>query len=340
MLKLIKYLFFILLINSCVETPELDYTNNLDGEYLILSEGLLGQNNSKLSLLNLKDSIINNNYFEQNNNELLGDNANDMIIVNDYIYIIISQSNLLVKLNKSNGKLISKYNFQKNRFIKRIYFDKFIYISDLLNNSLLKLNPDNLEIISEIQVGPGPEGISSNDNFIFVANSAVGQFKDNEAGARTVSIIDKSTFTELKQIYIGPNTTDVKYSNNYLIASYSNFHWQDNIGAFILYDLNNNIAIDSIPTEITSKTILYNNKIYFINSLGLNSLDLNNLTIQIHILNNSTNIWYSFNIIDDLFFILDAKNHQVPGELIIFDNKNKIANFTTGLNPNTILKIK
>lgn len=340
MLKLIKYLLFIFLIISCVETPEPDNITELNGEYIILSEGLLGQNNSKLSILNLKDSTINNNYFNQINNSNLGDNANDMLIIDEYIYIIVSQSNNLIKIDKNSGQLISVKLFNKERFLKRIYIDNFIYITDLLNNSLLKIDPNNLSLVDEIQVGPGPEGISSNEDYIFVANSAVGQFKDNEPGARTVSIIDKTTFTEIKQIYIGPNTTDVKIYKDKLVATYVNFHWEDELGAVVFYDLNNDKIIKEVFTEITSKTILYQNDLYFINKSGLNSIDLNSYLIKNHLSNNSTNIWYSFNIIDDLFFILDAKNHQIPGELLIFDNKNKIANFTTGLNPNTILKIK
>ena len=340
MLKQIKYILLLFILFGCVETPEPDINDEKAGNYIVLSEGLLGQNNSKLALINLEKNIINSQYYEQINNQQLGDNANDMIIVGNNIYIIVSQSNKIIKINKNTGKIISENILDKNRFMKRIYFDEYIYISDLLNNSLLKVDTASLSILKEINTGPGPDGIASNERYIFVANSAVGQFKDNEKGARTISFINKITGVEEKQLLIGPNTTNIIVLNNLLIASYANFHWEDGkIDGLIFYDLISNQIIKEIKCDITSKIVLNKNKIYFINKSGLNSLNINDYSIKNELQNTTTNIWYSFNIIDDVYFILNAKNHQVPGELLIFDNQNKIANFTTGLNPNTILKL-
>lgn len=344
MLKFSKYLFAaIFLLVSCTETPEPEINTLKDGNYLILSEGLLGQNNSVLSLLNTKDTIINNNYYAQVNNEELGDNANDMVLVGDNIYLIVAHSNKIIKLNKKTGKKISENVLTKERFMKRIYFDDYLYISDLQNNTLLKVDTANLNIINEIKVGPGPDGISSYSDYVYVANSAVGQFKDNEAGARTVSKIDKSTDKEIMQINIGPNVTDIKIYRNVLIATYANFHWEGKKGGIVLYDLIMNKVIRQIETDVTSKTILYNAAIYFLNKNGLNKLDISNALkydVENVVKNTSSNAWYSFNIIDDFYFILDAKNYQMAGELLIYDKQNKIANFTTGINPNTIIKIE
>ena len=293
MLKQIKYIILLFIIYGCVETPEPVNIEEKTGNYIVLSEGLLGQNNSKLALINIEKSIINSQYYEQVNNQQLGDNANDMIIVGNSVYIIVSQSNKIIKINKNTGEIISEHILDKNRFMKRIYFDEYLYISDLLNNVLLKIDTTNLNIKNEITTGPGPEGVSSNDEYIFVANSAVGQFKDNEKGARTISFIYKNTNIEDKQIYIGPNTTNVLVYNNTLIASYANFHWEDGkIGGFVFYDLVSNKIIKEVKCDITSKLVLNKNKIYFINKSGLNSINIYDYSIKNEVSNPTSNIWF------------------------------------------------
>jgi hypothetical protein len=59
--------------------------------------------------------------------------------------------------------------------------------------------------------------------------------------------------------------------------------------------------------------------------------------LALEIKNNSNNIWYSFLIDYNFTYILNSFNHQIPGELIIFENQKIFANFTTGINPNSIL---
>jgi hypothetical protein len=336
-LNIIK-LIILLFLYSCVETPDKKISDfNVKGDLLVLSEGLIGQDNSKLQLINLDSNKNNLNYFEQINMLKLGDTANDMILVDDYIYIIISHTNKIIKLNKNTGIIEKSHLFEKNRFIKRIHYNNFLYISDLLNNTVIKLSPDNLEIISEINVGPGPEGLVSSNNILFVANSAVGQIKDKEEGARTISVIDLNQDIEINKIYCGPNTMNLEIANNKLYASYVNFHWSDSIGAIVEYDLISLNKIAEYKTEIHSKIKYYDNKIYFINKNGLNYLELNENIFYNKIQNNSSNIWYSFDIKDNNYYILNSFNHQIPGELIIFNSDDIINKYITGINPNSIL---
>jgi len=338
MLNKLNIIFILFLFTSCVETPDNKIIdNNSSGNILLLSEGLLNQDNSKLQKINLDSNFNNINYYEQINKIKLGDTANDMILVDDYIYIIISNTNKIIKINKNNGELINSFLFSKTRFIKHIHFNKYLWITDLLNNTVLKLDTNNLQILNEIAVGPGPDGIDSHNNYLFVANSAVGQIRDKEQGARTISVIDINTDLEIQKIHCGPNTLDIEIANNKLYASYANFHWSDSVGAIIEYDLESFNKISEYKTQIHSKLKYYNNKLYFINNDGLNYLDLTNKEIFNQIKNTSTDVWYSFNIDNNYYYILNAFNHQVAGELLIFENQNKFANFPTGINPNTIL---
>ncbi len=331
-------LIIILFLISCVETPDTKLKdNNIEGDIIVLSEGLLGQDNSKLQLINLDSNKNNINYYEQINKSKLGDTANDMIIINNYIYIIISHTNKLLKINKNTGLIEKAHIFSKNRFLKKIHFNNYLFISDLLNNTVLKISPINLDILSEIVVGPGPEGLNSYNNMLFVSNSAIGEIKDNEQGARTISVIDINEDKEINKLYCGPNTMDLEIIDNKLYASYINFHWSDSIGAIIEYDLKTLNKINEYRAEIHSKIKYYNNKIYFINKNGLNYLNLYDKQIYNEIKNDTQDIWYSFEIDANNIYILNAFNHQIPGELIIFNSSKKINTFTTGINPNKIL---
>lgn len=338
MLNNIFKILILILLFSCIETPENNkLINNNSGNILVLSEGLLNQDNSKLQIINIDSNSNNINYFEDINNIKLGDTANDMILVGDYIYIIISNTNKIIKLNKNTGLIINSNLFSKSRFIKHLHFNKYIWITDLLNNTLLKLDTNNLKIINEINVGPGPDGIDSHDNYLFVANSAVGQIRDKEKGARTISVIDINSDSEIIKIPCGPNTIDIEIANNKLYASYANFHWLDSIGGIVEYDLNNYAKLNEIRVSIQSKIKFKKDKLYFLNKDGLNYLDLLDYSINNQIKNITSDIWYSFDVHSNYTYILNAFNHQVPGELIIFDNQEKFANFTTGINPNKIL---
>lgn len=338
MLNKLLIILFVLFVTSCVETPENNkIISNNSGNILVLSEGLLNQDNSKLQIINLDSNSNNINYFEDINNIKLGDTANDIILVGDFIYIIISNTNKIIKTNKITGLIINSNLFSKSRFLKHIHFNKYIWITDLLNNTVLKLDTNNLQILNEINVGPGPDGIDSYNNYIFIANSAVGQIRDKEQGARTISVIDINSDTEITKIPCGPNTLDIEIVNNKLYASYANFHWSDSIGGIIEYGLQNYTKLNEYKTPILSKMQAFNNKLYFINKDGLNYLDLQNKMIFNEIKNQTSDIWYSFNIDKNYTYILNSFNNQIPGELNIFENQNKFANFPTGINPNSIL---
>lgn len=349
---------------SCVETPTEQKIVNIDkvtdGDLLVLCEGLMGYDNSSLTaILYNSGRIIEDYYASSNPNDKLGDTSNDIILKNDTAYIPSSMGAYIQVFNVKSAKATGVIPLPAGSMPRKmkIINDTMAVVSDLLNSRLIFINTSNHNIINTVGTGPQPEGIEVYQNYIFAANSAYGDFNWEHPDAETISVIDISLMKEIAKIKAGTNVIEllVNHKLKRLYAAYINLpSRKDSSGGIIEYSLENFNKLREWRLNPHSLSLSDDgDKLYLINQSsnnndkwrGISVINLQNGNIHNIIENKSKDIWYSLliNSYDNTALIGNAGNHNQKGEILLYnlDNPEKaIRKFPTGINPNTIIKVK
>lgn len=351
-----------LICYSCIKTP----TNPIQdqtlpqGEFsLILCEGLNGYNNAEINVFESETGILHENIFEQINKFPLGDIANDIQISEDYLFIVVSASKVVYKIDLKSWKVIGQLHFEGNHFPRKLILDDgFGYLTDAYSSQLYKIEMNSMKIVDSLKVGPQPEGLASFLHAIYVLNSGWGDINKDADGASTISVIDKNTFSVMKSIKTGQNPVEIQidYKNNFLYVVYYNLpSLKDSLGGIIKYDLSEINKLQEWRGNFSEMKLSYSGDTIYTLKGGFQQkqkneqssiqlIDLARGTIKTLIKNdNSFEKWYNF-ALDckrNYLWIANAKNFQTKGEIKIFDLDNSnpiiIKNLTTGINPNKII---
>jgi glutamine cyclotransferase len=370
MKKILNFIFFILLISltGCVKellAPNESGVFNLDDDIaIIVNEGLYGYNNASISLLDLNDNSYVENIFEKVNLYELGDVANDAITQNNFLYVVVSNSKTLFKINLNTMKVISKLTFSGNNFPRKLSIinDSTLLLSDAYSSSIYKVNSNNMEVEKSINVGPQPEAIANFSHYAYVVNSGWGDINKNAANSSTISIIDLNNFVELKKIETGKDPVELAIDtiNRYLYVMYYNYpSLKDSVGGIIQYDLSdlNNLNktnewfgnFSNLKISATGDTLFFianntpgkdNNK-----NGSIKMLDVQRNLMKDILVNYTPNFWYCFTIDvkKNLIWVGNAKNFTSDGEILVYSlnfnnpNEQPLIKYTTGNNPNRIL---
>jgi len=232
----------------------------------ILNSGKIGNNNAGLAFYApKKNADFITNCFETQNNKKLGETGQSIIKAKNYMYVIVSGSKMLYKLN-SAGVEVASCTFSeadgKPRYMT--YKDNYLYVT-LYSNQVVKIKADDLKKETYLKVGSHPEEIVTINNNLYVANS--GYHADYSHNAiDTISEIDIETFKITKQIEVvtNPNQLLVEDGNLYVLS------WGD-FGTTIPYSFQKvNIKDASYKIEniaVATKVAKYNNMFYLVNSV-------------------------------------------------------------------------
>lgn len=237
---------------SCTEDPKEDKVTT---GVFILNEGKYGLNNSGISVYNPESHAVTSDIYEAQNDEGLGDTGQDMILYGEHVYVVVSGSSRLVKLDKE-GKKLGEYLFSKEdgqpRYIAAK--DGKLYVT-LYSGKVARMDAAGLKIEAYVQVGKNPEQIVEENGKLYVANSGWGTEK-------TVSVIDVKTFAVVKAVEVVVNPNYLLNAGDYIyVISYGK--WMD-----IPYTLSRintkTYEVEKITTA--TKMAKYNNTIYLANS--------------------------------------------------------------------------
>lgn len=187
--------------------------------------------------------FIANIYEVQNHGQKLGDMGQSIIEEDGYMYVIMSGSKILVKLN-SAGVEVAHLSFSDTDGQPRymVYDGGKLYVT-LWSGKVARIDAGTLKIDAYATVGANPEQIVEENDKLYVANSGYGK-------GTTVSEIDIRNFTVTKTIDVAINPNDLVESNGdlYLIS------WPD----------------WNAPTQVYSfQKIAIRDKSYNVSSLGV-----------------------------------------------------------------------
>jgi len=343
-----KFSLFLLgavaLLSSCrKDNGEPEATPIVSKGIYVLNEGGFEQNNSSLSYFDFAGKVATSNIFASANaGASAGDIGNDVQVYGAKMYIIMNNSNLIHIVEAKSAKKIKSINmiidgvktlprsvaFAKGKAFVSAYNDK-VYVIDTIT----------LAIEKSIGVGRDPEGLAVVGNKLYVANSGGLGYLTNETQDKTVSVIDLTTFTEIKKIEVPLNPKTIvadKYGDIY-VATVGNYA---NIPAnLVVIDSKTDLIKKKFDIPVTGiairNDIAYMYKAvyaYATNSyvIGYFTLNVQNETITSEkFITDDTDkaikIPYGLAVdpISGDVFISDANDFQNPGTVYCFDQTGK-----------------
>lgn len=183
-------------------------------DVFILCEGLWGANNADITAYKSDSMLCTGEYYSKQNGQYLGDTGQDLLYHKDHIYVSVSGSSYLAKLDLE-GRELARYEFSSEEGQPRYLAAEgdYIYVT-LYSGRVAKMNVSDLSVVDYAPVGMNPEDIVLYKGQLLVANSGWGY--DN-----TVTVVDVATFDSIASITVEWNPQQMVVSGDsvYLLAN-------------------------------------------------------------------------------------------------------------------------
>lgn len=189
-----------------------DFMSASSEEYVILlNEGNWQSDNGQVSLI--RNHEITNQWFRSVNNTKIGDTPEDIIYIpeKNLLAISVNWSNIIYFI-RPDGKIVAQTENIPNCRHMCVDDRGYLYITSYAHDTALgetyergyvaKVDLNNYNIVSTIEVGYEPEGIAFYDGKLFVANTGGYAFSESHSYEHTVSVIDCLTWTKLQDVEI------------------------------------------------------------------------------------------------------------------------------------------
>ena len=187
-----------------------------------LNSGNMGNNNSSLYMYDIEKGEGGPDYFLAQNGRGLGDTAQDMIVYGDKMYIAVyGESTIEVTDLKAKSIKQVKTEGQPRYMVSE---GGKVYIS-YYNGYVARLDTASLEVEAKVKVGRNPEQLAVSSNKLFVSNSGGMDYSTEVGDDKTVSVVDLSTFTEIKKLDVVLNPTRIQADEqgNVYVVSMGNY---------------------------------------------------------------------------------------------------------------------
>lgn len=177
-------------------------------QLFILSEGLIHMNNSTLSYYNRETGELKRDLFGDVNARGLGDTGNDMGLYGSKLYVVVNVSSQVEVIDINTGLSVRRIPILNEKGQARqprsiAFYEGKAYVS-AFDGTVTRIDTLSLEKEALVQCGYNPDGLCIAKGKLYVANSGGLNFPNYD---NRVSVIDLSTFTEIKKIEVGMNPT-------------------------------------------------------------------------------------------------------------------------------------
>lgn len=318
-------------------------TGDIKG-FFLLNEGNMGSNKATLDYFDYETGYyIKNIYAERNPGVVkeLGDVGNDIQIYEDKLYAVINCSHFVEVMDVTTAKHLAVISIPNCRYI--VFKDGFAYVSSYAGpvaidpNARLgyvaKIDTKTLKVVGECTVGYQPEEMVIVDNKLYVANSGGYRVPNYE---NTISVIDLTTFTEIKKIEVTINLHRLEKDNqgNIYVSSRGDYYGTPS-KTFILDPRTETVSDVLNPLPSSNMTFcndflyLYSTEFsYVTNSNEVNYAKVDTRTQKVTTKNFITDgtdkkitvpYGVAVNPENGEFFVTDAKNYVTPGTLYCFN---------------------
>ena len=302
-------------------TIQTDVTEEVQkGGLYVLCEGNMGSNKARLDYMNLETGTYYANWYgSQNPKQVkeLGDVGNDIAVYGNKLYAVINCSHK-VEVMDLQAHRIGQVDVPNCRYLA-FHGDK-AYVSayvgsvadpDLLG-SVFEIDTATLQITREVKVGHQPDELCVVDNQLIVCNSGgylMGKYDS------TLSVIDLTSFTEIKKIPVGLNPTRVRIDEQKHLWICCQGNYNDVQPQVVVHDLNNVLA--RIPTPCANISI-YGNNAYILDNTNKQLKTYATTDYQLSTIYYQLSTFekpYGLLATKEALYITDAKNYVSSGVL-------------------------
>lgn len=320
---------------------------------LINCEGLFNLNNSTLALYDFKKDTLIPDYFSATNKRGLGDTSNDMALYGSKLYIIVNVSSQLEILDVNTGESLKQIPFFNDKGEARqprtlAFHDNKAYVC-CFDGYTAQIDTTSMTIEKMVQCGRNPDGITVCNDKLYVSNSGGLDFPNYDT---TVSVINLSTFKEIKKIKVNTNPYTLGHDNfnNVYLVCRGNYSEEDysfiRISAVTDEVVETYNTINPLNFTIVQDTIYMYNYDFTTKTRWVKRFDcVNNEMIEGNFIPEATELQTPYGLDVDPYngdvYITEAYNFTEGGDVLCFDHegqfKYRINN--VGLNPNTVIAL-
>jgi len=310
--------------------------------FFLLNEGNMGSNKCTLDYYDaLTGKYIRNIYAQANPGVVqeLGDVGNDIQIYDGKIWAVINCSHFVEVMNQTDARHITQISIPNCRYItfagRHAYVSSYAGPVQLDPNARLgyvaKVDIDRLEVTDTCTVGYQPDELVVCDNRLYVANSGGYRFPNYD---RTVSVIDLQTFRVVKTIDVAINLHRLEVDRQgYIWVSSRGDYYGVHSKTYVI-DPRTDTVCDSLDVANTEMTLsgdslyIYGTEwSYITNSWTFSYAVVDTRSREVVTRNFITDnterrieMPYGIAVNPDTheFYITDAKNFVMPGDLYCF----------------------
>lgn len=276
-MKTRKLLFLYLLVLTAIFTAcNSDDTNHDSGSVVelpqqrafVLNQGTMTSNNAGIAFFDYSGATTTNynDIYSTQNSVKLGDTAQSIITYNNDIYVCVSTSKYIVRLNAA-GVLQSKYVLASTDGYPRYLASAngYIYVT-LYGGVVVKLNATSLQEEARLQTGGANlEGLVKCGNYLYAADS-YSVSNGNYTYLTNVYVIDPSTFKVIKTVTVSANPNYLTVANGKVfVVSFGNY---SDIGYKTqVIDPSDNFKVTDIATATNFAANETDGIVYYVNSV-------------------------------------------------------------------------
>ncbi|MDH6251975.1 DNA-binding beta-propeller fold protein YncE [Chryseobacterium sp. H1D6B] len=324
--------------------------------FYLLNEGNMGTNKATLDFFDYTTGTYRRNIYGEINPTVvkeLGDVGNDIQIYGSKMYAVINVSNKIEVLDAKTAKRIKTIQLENCRYVTfkngKAYASSYAGPVSLDPNAPLgkvaEIDTVSLSIQRTVTVGYQPEEMEIIGNQLFVANSGGYKFPNYD---RTVSVVDLTTFKEIKKIDVAINLHHIKKDNYGDLYVTSRGDYYTIPSSLYLVDPVTGIVKKDFHIGVSEMTIVNDKLYYYGNEFNYNThaykktfgiIDVkteqiisNTIIDQEYVDAIKTPYGIAVNPITEDIYLTDARNYVSTGYVYCFDRNGHFKWKTEGGN--------
>lgn len=303
-----------------------------------LNSGNMGNNNSSLYMYDVEKDEVVPDYFLAQNGRGLGDTAQDMIVYGDKMYIAVYGEST-IEVTDLKAKSIKQVKTEGQPRYMASEGGK-VYIT-YYNGYVARLDTASLEVEAKVKVGRNPEQLAVSSGKLFVSNSGGMDYSTEIGYDKTVSVVDLSTFTEIKKLDVVLNPTRIQADDqgNVYVVSMGNYADIPNTVQKINAETYEVAPLTDCPnaTEMAyedGKLFLFYAQWGMPNPMFV-TFDTKNQSVETSFIADGTSIQspYTISAVGGNVYVAES-DYKNNGDIYCFGSDGKLfKKFETGLNP-------
>ncbi|PKA96688.1 hypothetical protein B0O79_0326 [Flavobacteriaceae bacterium MAR_2009_75] len=319
------------------EEPEAAYENGL----LIVNEGPFNNGTGTVTFISEDNSVIEEAIYKKENSEDLGNIVQSMAFDDDLAYIVVNNSHKIHVVNRYTFKseAVIEADLMNPRYMTvsngKGYVTNWGDTADESDDYIAIIDLEANAVVGAIPVELGPEAITSNSEFVYVAHQ--GAYGQNNI----VSVIDPLNDEVLDTIEVGdlPNSMQWDASGNLWVLSGGapSYTAEETNGALVQIDISSNEiskTLDFTTVQHPGGLNIDGDMLYFSLDNAIYSFETNSDSLPTEPYINDVS-FYTMTINEGKLYGTDAKDFASKGDLIIYDlsTKEKTNTFPVGIIP-------